>query len=55
MNIYPDAYFDKVEDISIEFLKKNKIKALLLDVDNTLVDYSKELTKEVIKWATNVL
>ncbi len=54
MNIYPDAYFDKVEDISIEFLKKNKIKALLLDVDNTLVDYSKKLTKEVIKWAKDL-
>lgn len=51
MNIYPDAYFQKVEDITIEFLKKHKIKALLLDVDNTLVDYSKKMTKDVIKWA----
>ena len=35
MNIYPDAYFKKVEDINVEFLNKNRIKALLLDVDNT--------------------
>lgn len=51
MNIYPNAYFERVEEITIEFLNKNKIKALLLDVDNTLVDYSKKMTESVIKWA----
>ena len=51
MKIYPDAYFKKVEDINIEFLNKNKIKALLLDVDNTLVDRTKKMTEGVIKWA----
>ncbi len=51
MNIYPNAYFKKVEEITIEFLNKNKIKALLLDVDNTLVDYSKKMTESVIKWS----
>ena len=51
MNIYPDAYFKKVEDINVEFLNKNRIKALLLDVDNTLVDHTKKMTENVIKWA----
>ena len=51
MNIYPDAYFKRVEDINVEFLNKNKIKALLLDVDNTLVDHTKKMTESVIKWA----
>ena len=51
MNIYPDVYFKRVEDINIEFLNKHKIKALLLDVDNTLVDCSKKMTESVIKWA----
>ena len=51
MNIYPDAYFKRVEDINVEFLNKNKIKALLLDVDNTLVDRTKQMTESVIKWA----
>ena len=50
MNIYPDAYFKKVEDINVEFLNKNKIKALLLDVDNTLVDHTKKMEESVIKW-----
>ena len=30
---------------------KNKIKLLILDVDNTLIDYYKNLSEEVIKWA----
>lgn len=54
MNIYPNAYFNKIENITIEFFKKNKIKALLLDVDNTLVDYSKKMTKEVKTWVKDL-
>ena len=30
MILYPNAYFKKVQEITIEFLKKNKIKALVL-------------------------
>ena len=51
MNLYPNAYFNKVEQITIEFLKKNKLKALILDIDNTLIDYKHNLSEEVIKWA----
>lgn len=51
MKIYPDKYIDKVEQITIEFLQKNKIKALILDVDNTLIDYNKNLSQSVIDWA----
>ena len=52
--IYPNAYFNKVEEITIEFLKKNKIKALILDIDNTLIDYSQNMTKSVEKWAKDL-
>ena len=38
MNIYPKIYMNKVQDITIQFLIENKIKALILDVDNTLID-----------------
>lgn len=48
---YPNAYFNKVEEITIEFLNKNKIKALILDIDNTLIDQSKVMTKSVENWA----
>ncbi len=51
MILYPNAHFDKVEQITIEFLQKNKIKALILDVDNTLIDYKKNLSDSVIHWA----
>ena len=37
--LYPKAYFNSVIDITIEFLEQNKIKGLILDVDNTLIDY----------------
>ena len=49
--LYPNIYLKKVEDITIQTLIKNKIKLLILDVDNTLIDYYKNLSKEVINWA----
>lgn len=51
MNIYPKAYLNKVEEITINFLIQNKIKALILDVDNTLIDYYENLSDDVVKWA----
>ncbi len=51
MKIYPKAHFEKVEQITIEFLQKNKIKALILDVDNTLIDYKRKLEESVITWS----
>ena len=44
-------YVNKIEEITIELLQKNKIKALILDVDNTLVNYNKEMPKRIEKWA----
>lgn len=49
--LYPNLYLKKVEDIKIETLIKNKIKLLILDVDNTLIDYYKKLSENVINWA----
>ncbi len=54
MKIYPDRYIDKVELITIEFLQENRIKALILDVDNTLIDYNKNLSQSVIDWAKEI-
>ena len=54
MKIYPKAYFNNVREIKIDFLQKNKIKALILDVDNTLIDYDKNLPKETVKWANEL-
>ena len=51
MLLYPKAHFKNVREITIEFLKKNEIKALILDVDNTLIDYDRKLEDSTIKWA----
>ena len=48
--IKPNARFDKATDISSEFLKENGIKALILDVDNTLIDLNKKEIKEITTW-----
>ena len=49
MILYPKAHFNNVKEISIEFLEKNNIKALILDVDNTLIDYDVRDYAEYIK------
>ncbi len=54
MLIHPNAYLNNVKEITIEFLKKNDIKALILDVDNTLIDYYKNLSDEVVTWANEL-
>lgn len=54
MILYPDGHFEKVEEITSKYLQNNKIKALILDVDNTLIDYQKHLEKSVIQWAKNL-
>ena len=48
--LYPNLYLKKVEDIKIQELMKNKIKLIILDVDNTLIDYYKNLSESVIQW-----
>lgn len=48
--LYPNLYLKKVEDITIQELIKNKIKLLILDVDNTLIDYYKNLSEDIINW-----
>ena len=54
MILYPKEHFNNVREIKIEFLQKNKIKALILDVDNTLIDYNKNLPEGTIEWAENL-
>ena len=51
MILYPKASFNNVREINIEFLRENKINALILDVDNTLIDFDKNLEKGTVEWA----
>lgn len=52
--IYPKEYLDSVKEISIELLEKNHIKGLILDVDNTLIDFDKKMPDGVEEWAQNL-
>ena len=54
MVLYPKAHFNNVREITIDFLQNNKINALILDVDNTLIDYDKNLPQETIEWAKDL-
>lgn len=54
MLIYPKAYFTRIQDITIQFLIENKIKILILDVDNTLIDKKEILSEEIIQWAKEI-
>lgn len=54
MILYPNAHFNNVREIEIEFLRKNNINALILDVDNTLIDFDKNLMPETVEWANNL-
>lgn len=55
MVLYPKKYFKKITDIDIEFLKENKIKGLILDVDNTLLDFNLNVLEGLEQWHENIV
>lgn len=54
MNIYPKEYLKNVREISLELLNKNKIKALILDVDNTLINFDRQMQEGTQEWVENL-
>lgn len=54
MILYPKAYLNNVREITIDFLNENNIKALILDVDNTLIDFYKNLPEGTVEWCENL-
>lgn len=47
---YPDYVFESVEKIPYEVLEKEKIKLIIFDMDNTLVDKKYTYTEELKIW-----
>jgi len=48
---FPNLMVDRVQDIDLDLLKKNNIKGLILDIDNTLVaSHVKEADDNAIEW-----
>lgn len=55
MSLVPDFRFNKFNDASVEFLLKNGIKGLILDIDNTLEPYENSIPGEhVVKWLSDL-
>lgn len=50
----PKARFKKVTDIKAEFLLKNGIKGIILDVDNTLIDLKANPVDGIVEWCDNL-
>ena len=51
MILYPKLYLNNVKEITINILNKYHLKGLALDVDNTLIDYNKNLIEGAKEWA----
>lgn len=54
MKLYPDLYLNNVKEIKIELLRKNNIKGLILDIDNTLIDFDKVLIDGCKQWCESL-
>ena len=54
MLFYPDFYFDNVRDVKIDLLEKNNIKGIILDVDNTLIDFYRKFEDGTVEWVQNM-
>lgn len=54
MKFYPDIYLNNLTEITEEFLKENNIKGLILDIDNTIIDYDKNMLQGVEKWCEDL-
>ena len=50
MKIYPRLYCNNVLEVTPEILKENNIKALILDVDNTLLDFDLKIIDGLEDW-----
>lgn len=46
----PKACFEKITDIKIDLFKENNIRAVILDVDNTLIDLDRKPLENIEEW-----
>ena len=50
MLLYPKLYYKNVQSIDLDELDRLKIRGIILDVDNTLIDYKRIMPDEVKTW-----
>ena len=54
MTLYPKIYLKNVQEVTLEILKDNNILGVILDVDNTLIDYYKNMPDGIVKWCNDL-
>ena len=54
MLLTPNMQVRKITDITIEMLRENNIKGMILDVDNTLIDLDRVPLKGIKEWIDNM-
>ena len=54
MSIYPKKYYDKITDIDVQLFLDNNISAIILDVDNTLLDFDLNVVEGLQEWYSKV-
>ncbi len=50
MIFYPKSYFKNILEIDMNFIEKNNIKAILLDIDNTMIDTDNNILDGLEDW-----
>ena len=50
MIFYPKSYFNKIVDIDVNFFIEKNIKAVLLDIDNTIIDKRHNMVQGLEEW-----
>ena len=54
MLLYPKLYLKRITDLSPKYLKEKNIKGLILDVDNTLLDFDLKFIDNIEQWHNNI-
>ena len=54
MLLTPNLQVRKITDITIEMLKDNNIKGMILDVDNTIIDLDRVPLEGIKEWIDNM-
>lgn len=54
MIFYPKSYFNNILEVKFEFLLEHHIEAILLDIDNTLIDHKNNVVEGLEDWVKNL-
>ena len=54
MIFYPKMYLENILEIKYEMLEANGIKGIILDMDNTLIDFHVNILNGVKQWAEDL-